>query len=48
MSAFDGFRESWEATEPHPAWRIAKDALGLVLAVICAVSLVLLMLVILP
>jgi hypothetical protein len=40
MTAFDGLREAWESPEPRPVWRIAKDALGLVLSLACAVSFV--------
>jgi hypothetical protein len=40
MTAFDGARESWEAAEPRPVWRIAKDAAALLLAIICSVEFV--------
>jgi hypothetical protein len=40
MSVFDGLRD-YDPPEYHP-WQIAKDMLGLVLAMVCAVEFALL------
>lgn len=38
MTAFDAARESWEAAAPRPWLMVVRDAIGLLLCGICAVS----------
>lgn len=40
MAIFEGCRESWEAAPPRPWLLVVRDAVGLSLAMVCAVSLV--------